>query len=141
MVKSFALPALGGGALIGLAILILWLFVGRVACVSGVLGGLRRARRGDTAWRLFFVAGLLFSPLIYRLLMPGKIEISVAASPALLVVAGFLVGLGAACAGGSGCGHGIFGIAGRSFRAFVVSAIVVGTATATVFILRHLAQG
>lgn len=141
MVNFLAFPTFTAGAVIGLAILILWLFVGRVACAGGILCGLRRSRHGDLAWRLFFVAGLLFSPLIYRLFVPGKIAASVTPSPALLVAAGVLVGFGSAAAGGSGSAHGVFGIATGSPRAVVVSALIIGAAVTTVFVIRHLGQG
>ena len=61
------MAALAGGALIGLAAAMFLLFNGRIAGISGILGGLLRPRRGDVHWRLAFITGLLAAPAIYQL--------------------------------------------------------------------------
>ncbi len=56
--------SLAGGMLIGLAAALLILFNGRIAGISGILGGLLRPRQGDLGWRIAFLAGLIGTPLL-----------------------------------------------------------------------------
>ncbi|OON62041.1 YeeE/YedE [Massilia sp. KIM] len=126
-----------GGVLIGLAAAAFLLLAGRVAGVSGILGGLLRPRRGDLAWRLAFLGGLAAAPLLYALAAPLP-PATVEAGPALLVAAGLLVGLGTRYGAGCTSGHGICGIARRSPRSYVATAVFVGAGFLTVFLLRHL---
>lgn len=51
------LTALAGGALIGLAAVLLVLFNGRIAGISGIVGALLPPRPQRGAWRLAFVLG------------------------------------------------------------------------------------
>jgi len=141
MANLTAFPDLAGGALIGVAVLILWLFAGRIAYVGGILGGLCEQFRGDMAWRLFFVAGLLLSPLVYRLLAPTRFELAVPSSPVLLVAAGFLVGFGASLADGEGGGRAWPSLRGLGLRAFVATIFVMVAAAVTVYFFRHLVRG
>lgn len=130
-------PALAGGALIGLAAAMLVLLNGRIAGVSGVLGGLLRPARGDAAWRLAFIAGLVAAPWLYRLAggVPlGRIE----AGFGLLVAGGLLVGLGTRCAGGCTSGHGVCGLSRLSPRSLVATLLFMAAGFATVYVLRHL---
>lgn len=126
-----------GGVLIGLAAAAFLLLAGRVAGVSGILGGLLRPRRGDLAWRLAFLGGLAAAPLMYALAAPLP-PATVEAGPAILVAAGLLVGLGTRYGAGCTSGHGICGIARRSPRSYVATAVFVGAGFLTVFLLRHL---
>lgn len=126
-----------GGVLIGLAAAAFLLLAGRVAGVSGILGGLLRPRRGDLAWRLAFLGGLAAAPLLYALAAPLPAA-TVEAGPAVLVAAGLLVGIGTRYGAGCTSGHGICGIARRSPRSYVATAVFVGAGFLTVFLLRHL---
>ena len=58
-------PALSGGLLIGAAAAMFVLLNGRIAGISGVLGGLLKPAKGDVAWRVAFVLGLVSAPLVY----------------------------------------------------------------------------
>lgn len=129
--------ALAGGALIGLAAALLMLLDGRIAGISGIVGGLLRQRPGDRGWRLGFVAGLLAAPSAYALLraLPAaRIE----AGPAVLIVAGLLVGLGARFGAGCTSGHGVCGLASLSPRSLVATLVFMAAGFGTVFVLRHL---
>ena len=98
--------ALAGGALIGLAVGLFALLNGRIAGISGILGGLVRPSRGDVGWRVAFVAGMIGAPLVYRLiaaLPPSRIDAGYGA----LLVAGFLVGIGTRYGAGCTSGHGV----------------------------------
>lgn len=125
--------SLFGGALIGLGAATLWVGNGRVAGVSGVLGGLIDPKERD--WKFAFVAGMLLTGLIARVLgIDPSFELS---GPRLLLVpAGLLVGLGAALAGGCGSGHGICGLSRLSPRSIAATATFMGVAFLAVFLTR-----
>lgn len=129
--------ALAGGMLIGLAAALLMLFNGRIAGISGILGGLLPPARGDAAWRLLFLLGLVLAPLLWRAFhpLPG---LQVAASPAMLVAAGLLVGVGTRYGSGCTSGHGVCGMARLSPRSVAATCTFVGAGFATVYVLRHL---
>lgn len=129
--------ALAGGALIGLAAVSFALFNGRIAGISGVLGGLLRAASGDRAWRAAFVLGLVASPWAYRLwAAPDAPRID--ASWGLLIVAGLLVGVGTRIGSGCTSGHGVCGLSRFSLRSLVATLSFMGAGFATVFVARHL---
>jgi uncharacterized membrane protein YedE/YeeE len=130
--------ALAGGGLIGLAAtLLLWLN-GRIAGVSGIAGGLWFAVTGDRAWRLLFLAGLVLGTGLV-VLVTGEIPSPrTAFTPALLVLAGLLVGYGTSLAGGCTSGHGVCGLARLSPRSLVATGVFLAVAIATTWIVRHL---
>ena len=101
--------ALAGGALIGLAAALLILLEGRIAGISGIIGGLLQSPpRGDSAWRLAFALGLVAAPLLYRA-VAALPESRIDAGWGMLVVAGLLVGFGSRIGSGCTSGHGISG--------------------------------
>jgi uncharacterized membrane protein YedE/YeeE len=106
---AFVTPLLGG-VLIGISIATLLLFDGRVAGISGILGGLVRPVPGDWSWRLFFVIGLLVGGLGARAVSPQTFGGWTRASLPLIVLAGGLVGFGTRLAGGCTSGHGVCGV-------------------------------
>jgi uncharacterized membrane protein YedE/YeeE len=128
--------SLAGGALIGLAATILVFFTGRVAGVSGILGGLLRPSAGDVAWRVAFVAGLIVAPLVY-LVFAALPPIAVEAGYPTLVIAGLAVGLGTRYAGGCTSGHGVCGLSRLSPRSLVATLAFMGAGFATVLVARH----
>lgn len=130
--------SLAGGVLLGLGAAVLILFNGRIAGISGILAGLVRPRRGDTAWRAAFLAGLLAAPLLWWLVAP-PVQPRIAAGPALLVVAGLLVGWGTRHGSGCTSGHGVCGLSRLSPRSLVATLVFMAAGFATVFVLRHLA--
>ena len=128
--------ALAGGVLIGIAAGMLVLLNGRVAGISGVLGGLLRPVRGDVAWRAAFVLGLLGAPWVYRSFAPLP-ALHVDAGTAGLVVAGLLVGIGTRYGSGCTSGHGVCGVARFSPRSLAAVAAFMATGFCTVWLLRH----
>ncbi|MDB5959723.1 MAG: YeeE/YedE, partial [Massilia sp.] len=112
--------SLAGGVLIGLAAALLLLFNGRIAGISGILGGLLEWPRGDLAWRIAFLLGLIGAPLVYSLLAPLPAA-QVDAGTATLVVAGLLVGIGTRYGGGCTSGHGVCGLSRRSPRSLMAT--------------------
>ena len=130
-------PALAGGALIGVAAGMFALLNGRIAGISGVVGGLLRPARGDIAWRAAFVIGLVAAPVVYALFAAGP-ALQIDASYAMLVIAGLLVGIGTRYGAGCTSGHGVCGISRLSPRSLVATAVFMAAGFATVLVLRHL---
>lgn len=129
--------ALAGGVLIGIAVASFVLLTGRIAGISGVLGGLLQPLRGDVGWRVAFVAGLMLAPWLYRLLAPLP-PLVIDAGFARLVLAGLLVGVGTRYAGGCTSGHGVCGVSRLSPRSLVATASFMAAGFATVFVVRHV---
>ncbi len=130
-------PALAGGLLIGLAAAVLVLLGGRVAGISGIVGGLLRTVAGDRAWRLAFLGGLLMSPWVY-VLLAGPLQPHIDAGWGLLLVAGLLVGVGTRYGAGCTSGHGVCGLSRLSPRSAAATAVFMAAGFATVFVLRHM---
>jgi uncharacterized membrane protein YedE/YeeE len=129
--------ALAGGGLIGISVALLILLNGRIAGITGIIGGLFKPVKGDVAWRIAFTFGLIIAPIIWLLF--GKLpEITIDANYGLLVVAGLIVGFGARLGSGCTSGHGVCGIARLSPRSIVATLAFMGTGFLTVFIARHL---
>lgn len=129
--------ALAGGMLIGLAAALLILFNGRIAGISGILGGLLRPRRGDVGWRIAFLAGLVATPLLYRLWQALPAVRIDAGTPAL-IVAGLLVGVGVRYGAGCTSGHGVCGLSRLSPRSLAATCAFMAAGFLTVYLLRHL---
>src|SRR5687768_11992221 len=130
--------ALAGGAMIGAAALLFAVLAGRIAGISGIVGGMLRPARGDFAWRAAFVAGLVAVPLFLQAAR-GGFEVDIQTSDAILVVAGLLVGFGSRLGSGCTSGHGVCGLARRSPRSLVATLVFMGAGFVTVAITRHLA--
>ena len=129
--------SLTGGLLIGAAAAMLLLFNGRIAGVSGILGGLLRPMAGDIGWRMAFVLGLVGAPLVYGLAAPLP-SVHVDADMTMLVVAGLLVGVGTRYGSGCTSGHGVCGLSRLSPRSMAATAAFMIAGFVTVFIARHL---
>ncbi len=127
-----------GGLLIGLSAALLWVAKGRIAGISGILGGLFARRSGDVAWRAAFLGGLMFAPLLYGAAGGALPQSASPASPALLIVAGLLVGFGTRLGSGCTSGHGVCGLARLSPRSLTATGLFMASAAATVFVTRHL---
>ncbi len=132
--------SLAGGLLIGVAAAMLILFNGRIAGISGIVGGLLRPARGDVDWRLAFVVGLLAAPLAWRAFAAAP-ALHVAASTPVLVAAGLLVGLGTRLGSGCTCGHGVCGMSRGALRSVAATATFMAAGFAVVFVVRHLLGG
>lgn len=129
--------SLAGGLLIGLATALFLLFNGRIAGISGIVGGLLRPARGDIAWRLVFILGLVISPLVYGIAWSLP-DVQIEADSTTLTIAGLLVGLGTRYGSGCTSGHGVSGLSRRSPRSVVATAAFMGAGFVTVYVARHL---
>ena len=129
--------SLAGGALIGVAATMFVLLNGRIAGISGVLGGLLVPARGDILWRVAFIAGIVGAPAAY-LLAAAWPATQIDASWGALVAAGLMVGVGTRYGAGCTSGHGVCGLSRWSPRSLVATLAFMGAGFATVFVLRHL---
>ncbi|BAU90007.1 YeeE/YedE family protein [Methylorubrum populi] len=135
------LAPLAGGALIGASAALLLLVNGRIAGISGIVGGLLGPIGREAGWRVAFLVGLLLGPVLFRLAAGHWPEVRLAASweaswP-VLVVAGLLVGYGTRLGSGCTSGHGVCGLARLSPRSLAAVATFMATAIITVFVIRH----
>ena len=128
--------ALAGGVLIGLATAMFVLLNGRIAGISGVIGGLLKPMAGDVLWRVAFVAGLIVAPLIYGLVSVVP-AVQIDAGYGALILAGLLVGAGTWYGAGCTSGHGVCGLSRLSPRSLVATAVFMGAGFVTVFVMRH----
>jgi uncharacterized membrane protein YedE/YeeE len=126
-----------GGLLIGLSAAVLWLGLGRVAGISGIVGSLLTPKVEDSAWRIAFVIGLVVAPVVYRL-GGGFTSNILLPAPAVLIAAGLLVGFGTRLGGGCTSGHGVCGFARLSPRSIAATLLFMASGFATVFVTRHL---
>jgi len=126
-----------GGVLIGIAAAVLLVVNGRIAGISGILGGLLRPAGGDVGWRIAFVGGLLVAPVIYALFTRFPVPTIEAGYPALLM-AGVLVGIGTRYGSGCTSGHGVCGLSRLSPRALAATLAFMAAGFVTVFAVRHL---
>lgn len=131
--------ALAGGALIGLSAGLFALLAGRIAGISGILGGLFTLDGWQAAqrWRLMFVLGMALAAALYLLRYPSP-DFALSASPALSIAAGLLVGIGTRYAQGCTSGHGVCGLSRLSRRSLVAVLSFMGAGFVTVFVLRHV---
>lgn len=129
------LTSAAGGLLIGFAVAALLVLNGRIAGISGIVGGLLRGP--DRAWRAAFVAGLLLAPGVWHLFadLPAA---TVTESPLLLVAAGLLVGFGSRLGSGCSSGHGVCGISRLSPRSLIATAVFMAAGFVVVYLLRHV---
>ena len=131
-------PALFGGILIGLASALLMLLNGRVTGISGILAGVLRPVREDTAWRALFLLGLLSGGIVTALAFPG---LAAKSAPAVglptVLLGGVLVGFGVRLGNGCTSGHGVCGIGRLAPRSIVATVTFIATAALTVFVMRH----
>ncbi len=130
--------ALIGGLLIGASAALFLVLNGRIAGISGILGGLLQPRRDELGWRIAFLAGLLAAPLIYAAAGGAVPSLSIDAPVSLLILAGLLVGFGTRLGAGCTSGHGVCGIGRGSPRSLAATGIFMMAAVLTVFVARHV---
>jgi hypothetical protein len=133
--------ALAGGLLIGLGTVALMLSLGRIAGISGIAGDLFDIGRRGNGWQPAFIVGLILGPLGVALIQGALPEITVDASPLVLIVAGALVGFGTQLGNGCTSGHGVCGLARLSARSLVATLVFMGVAALVVFVQRHVLVG
>lgn len=129
---------LAGGLLIGIASVLMLLGTGRIAGISGIYGGILMPVRGDVAWRLWFIGGILLGALLWPLLTGNPLPVDLQVSWPLMLLAGLLVGFGTRLGSGCTSGHGVCGIGRLAPRSMVATATFISAAVATTFVMRHV---
>ena len=129
--------ALAGGVLIGVAVAMFALLNGRIAGVSGIVGGLLEPAQGDVGWRAAFVLGLVGAPMVY-MLFAAVPKPQIDAEFGALIAAGLLVGIGTRYGSGCTSGHGVCGLSRLSLRSLAATLVFMGAGFATMFVMRHL---
>ena len=131
------IQSLIGGSIIGIAVSLLLLFNGKVLGVSGILGELFNNPLSKNYWRLFFVLGLLISPLIYSIFHPIPL-LEISSNKLLIIVGGLLVGFGSRLGSGCTSGHGVCGLARLSVRSFIATMTFIFFGFVTVFVIQKV---
>lgn len=131
------MTALLGGALIGVSAVLLILFNGRIAGISGIVGGLLTSFKKAEKWRYFFVGSILIAPFVYQVFAPLPTAI-INADYITIIAAGLLVGFGSRLGSGCTSGHGVCGLSRLSVRSFVATLCFMASGFITVFIVFHL---
>jgi len=130
-----------GGVLIGLSAAMMMLFHGRIAGISGIVGGLLGPKPGEVGWRLTFVLGLLVGGLALGFAHPSGFAVEVARSPVAIVAAGVIVGFGTRLGSGCTSGHGVCGISRLSRRSILATLTFMGTGGLTAAVVTHALGG
>jgi uncharacterized protein len=130
-----------GGAMIGTAATLLLLLTGRIAGISGILGGLLRPAEADRSWRLAFVAGLFGMGAVLAAIWPAAFAIEISRPIWLVVIAGLLVGFGSRLGNGCTSGHGVCGMSRLSARSLAVTLTFITTGIVAATLTRVLGGG
>jgi uncharacterized membrane protein YedE/YeeE len=138
MTSFTPISALAGGVLIGLAAVVLMALLGRIAGVSGIVGGLFKPGAAEVPWRLAFIAGLIVAPALVWAVTGDRPVVTVNASTGVLITGGLLVGIGTRVGAGCTSGHGVCGVARLSLRSVVSTVTFIAMGMATVAVLRHV---
>ena len=132
------ISALIGGLMIGASAVLLMVFNGRIAGITGITRGVIQPVSGDVAWRVVFLGSLIASSQIYNLLAPVPLTITVTSSLPLLIASGLLAGFGACVSRGCTSGHGVCGMGRLSKRSLAVTVTFMAASAATVYLSRHV---
>ncbi|MFU8804112.1 MAG: YeeE/YedE family protein [Bradymonadaceae bacterium] len=141
MTEFTPITATLGGVLIGFAAALMLLFEGRIAGISGILAGVFGRRTDEdtpAAWQAVFVGGMFLGGLTLMLFRPSVVTTALDLSPALVIVAGLLVGFGTRLGNGCTSGHGVCGIPRRSMRSILATLTFMAAAAATVYLTNHV---
>lgn len=138
MTLSSSLLGLTGGALIGLSSAALLALNGRIAGISGIFGGVLAPTKGDTYWRVLFIAGLLVGGALMMALRPTAFPSLDGLKLWPFAIAGILVGFGTRMGGGCTSGHGVCGMGRLSKRSMVATPTFIATGVLTVYVAHHL---
>lgn len=136
---EFSISAgLGGGMLIGLGAALLLLLNGKIAGISGILGGVLNPTTSDRLWRIAFLIGILAGGFLTPVVTGKPLITDLSVPWWLIIIAGLLVGFGTRLGNGCTSGHGVCGLARLSPRSLTATFTFIGTAMLTVFVVRHV---
>lgn len=130
--------ALIGGMLIGVSVSLMLLWHGRVTGISGIINGVLTPQKGDTLWRVLFVAGLVLGGLVLNAIRPGTFVNTLETPMWTVIIAGLLVGFGTILGSGCTSGHGVCGISRLSPRSIVATVVFIAAGVGAVVVFRQL---
>ena len=130
-----------GGLMIGLSAAMLLYINGKIAGISGILGGLVNASPKDVSWRLLFLGGLVAGGIVMVAINPAGFEVAVDRSTGAFILAGLLVGFGTRMGNGCTSGHGICGMSRLSVRSIAATLSFMGAGFVTVYLVNHVLGG
>jgi uncharacterized membrane protein YedE/YeeE len=133
--------ALIGGILIGLSAAAMLLLEGKIAGISGICAGVLNPAKGETRWKLSFVAGLLAGGILLRIFLPGAFDFGIVRPSGALMIAGLLVGFGTRLGNGCTSGHGVCGISRLSPRSLVATITFIASGALMVYFVGHVLGG
>jgi uncharacterized membrane protein YedE/YeeE len=126
-----------GGVMIGLSAVLLMALHGRIAGMTGILGGVLTPAAGDWQWRAAFLLGAILAPVLYMAATGLALPFAVPVSTAAMVAGGLIVGVGVVFGSGCTSGHGVCGVARFSPRSIVATGVFMAATFVTVFVVRH----
>lgn len=133
------LQSLGGGALIGLGAVLLMATMGRIMGATGILAGvIQPANLSDWSWRVAVLLGMISGPAVVLLVTGEFPAIQVPISTTMMVIGGFIVGVGVTFGSGCTSGHGVCGMARVSPRSIAATLTFMITTGITVYVVRHV---
>ncbi len=133
------IQSLGGGALIGLAAVLLMATMGRIMGATGILAGvIQPTGLSDWSWRAAVLAGMISGPITVMLITGQMPAVQVPVTTPMLIIGGVLVGIGVTFGAGCTSGHGVCGMARLSHRSIAATLTFMLTTGITVFVVRHL---
>ena len=136
------ISSLAGGLLIGLSASAMLVLNGRVAGISGILGGALKPVPGEVAWRVLFLGGMLLGALALAVAYPRAVAAAATGAPLpVVVIAGLLVGVGTQLGSGCTSGHGVCGISRGSARSVVATLTFMITGAVAAFLVQHVLLG
>lgn len=139
METSFTpLASLAGGGLIGLSAVLLMAVAGRIMGATGVLSGALFGDGGGRDWRIALIAGMVSAPVLILLFTGAMPQVQVPVTLPMLLIGGFLVGIGVTFGGGCTSGHGVCGMARLSGRSITATLTFMVATAITVFVIRHM---
>lgn len=135
MTEFSFMNAFSGGIMIGFATVLMFLFLGRITGISGIVGGVVKPEKGQVGWRLIFILSLMVGGALYPMLWGRDLPVELNGSWELYVIAGLIVGFGTRTGSGCTSGHGICGLSRFSPRSMVatITFIVTAVVTHTIF--------
>lgn len=138
MALTIPWESLLGGMLLGVSAILLLLFNGKIAGISGIVSGALANRIGDRLWRWLFITGMVIGGISATFFFSADIPSYYDSSTGLLLLAGFLVGAGTKLGNGCTSGHGICGMGRFSIRSIVATCVFMLVAGVTVFVRLHM---
>jgi uncharacterized membrane protein YedE/YeeE len=130
-----------GGMMIGASASAMLLLNGKIAGISGIFAGVLRPVKGDTLWKVCFLAGLIAGGLLLRIFYPHVFDFGIVRSPGVLALAGLLVGFGTRLGNGCTSGHGVCGVSRLSARSMIATATFIASGGIVVYLVNHLLGG